>query len=76
MALDNMPGMPYTQGNNCHVSVQCESQPEIEKYWAAFSPKGKVTMDLQDTFWNLKFGMLLDQFGVHWMFNYELPEKK
>ena len=23
----------------------------------------------QDTFWKARFGMLIDKFGVHWMFN-------
>lgn len=75
MASDNMPGMPFSQGNSYHVSVQCDSQQEIEDYYSAFSAKGKVTMPLQEMFWNAKFAMLVDQFGVGWMFNYELPKK-
>jgi PhnB protein len=28
-------------------------------------------MPLQDTFWGARFGMLVDRFGVSWMFNYD-----
>jgi PhnB protein len=71
MASDNMPGMPYTQGNSYWVSVQCESLAEIEKLFPLFTDGGKVSMPLQDTFWNARFGMLTDRFGVNWMFNFE-----
>lgn len=75
MASDTMPGMPYTPGNNFAVSIDCESIPEIETLFKAFSEGGKVTMPLQDMFWNARFGMLTDQFGINWMFNCELPKK-
>jgi len=75
MASDTTPGMPFTPGTNFSISIQCESLPEIEKLFSAFSQGGKVTMALQDTFWNARFGMLADRFGVNWMFNYEHPRK-
>ncbi|MGI8636408.1 MAG: VOC family protein [Segetibacter sp.] len=33
-----------------------------------------MTMELQDTFWGARFGMLKDKFGVSWMFNHELKK--
>jgi len=75
MASDTVPGMPFTPGNNFSISIQCESLEEIEKLFGAFSAGGKVTMALQDTFWNARFGMLTDKFGVNWMFNYEHAKK-
>jgi PhnB protein len=33
-------------------------------------------MPMQDTFWGAYFGMLVDQFGVHWMINFdEVPQQ-
>ncbi len=32
-------------------------------------------MELQDTFWGARFGMLKDKFGVDWMFNYEMKKQ-
>src|SRR5262245_64090017 len=58
MASDTMPGMPYRQGTNFSISIDCESLEEVDRLFAAFSDKGKVTMPLQDTFWGARFGML------------------
>jgi len=75
MASDTMPGGRFQQGNNFSVSIQCESLAEIEKLFAAVSEKGKVGMPLQDAFWGARFGMLTDQFGINWMFNFEKPKQ-
>ena len=75
MASDTMPGMGFTKGNNVHVNVDCESVEEIERVFAAMSQGAQVTMPLADQFWGARFGMLVDKFGVHWMFNCELPKK-
>jgi len=74
MASDTMPGAPFTQGNNFFVSVDCEGTEEIERLFNAFSDGGKVIMELQDTFWGARFGMLTDKYGIGWMFNHELPK--
>jgi PhnB protein len=75
MASDTMPGMPYQAGNNFSIAIQCDGLAEIEKLFAAFAENGKVTMPLQDMFWNARYGQLVDQFGVHWMFNFEHPKQ-
>jgi PhnB protein len=75
MASDTPPGMPLHEGNNFSVSVNCESMQEIERLFAALGEKGNVTMPLQNMFWGAHFGMLTDQFGINWMFNYELPKQ-
>jgi PhnB protein len=76
MASDNMPGMPFHQGDNFSVSLNCESIQEIEKLFSALSEKGKVTMPLQETFWAARFGMFTDQFGINWMLNLDKPVQK
>ena len=32
---------------------------------------GNIIMPLQDTYWEARFGMLIDQYGITWMFNVE-----
>jgi PhnB protein len=71
MASDSMPGMPLASGSNFSVAVQCDSGVELEKLFASMGEKGKVILPLQDTFWGSRFGMLVDRFGVNWMFNFE-----
>ncbi|MEJ7606210.1 MAG: VOC family protein [Bryobacteraceae bacterium] len=71
MASDTPPGMPVQQGNNFSININCESLEEIQSLFAALGKDGKVTMPLQDMFWGAHFGMLTDQFGINWMFNFE-----
>ena len=75
MAADNMPGSPFNQGNNVSVCIECESSDEIDSFFKALSARGEVALPLQDMFWNARFGMLKDKFGIHWMFNYPLPKQ-
>ncbi|HZI51506.1 MAG TPA: VOC family protein [Terriglobia bacterium] len=74
MASDTMPGTPFQRGNNFHICLQCESLTETEQLFSSLGENGKVTMPLQDTFWGARFGMIVDQFGVSWMFNFEKPK--
>ena len=75
MASDAMPGAPFHQGNNFSVALSPESVEETEKLFAALGENGTVTMALQDTFWGAYFGMITDQFGVNWMFNFDRPQQ-
>ena len=76
MASDTMPGMPFTPGNNFAVNIDCSSAEEVDRFFAALGEGGRVTMPLQDTFWGARFGMLVDRFGVAWMFNFEKPKQR
>jgi PhnB protein len=76
MASDTMAGMPFTQGDNFSISIGCESVAEQDALFGALSAGGKITMPLQDTFWNARFGMLADQFGINWMFNFDKPKQE
>ena len=70
MGSDSPPD--YFQGNHGFaLSVGVHSVEEAEKVFGTLSENGKVTMDLQETFWAKRFGMVTDQFGIHWMVNYE-----
>jgi PhnB protein len=75
MASDTLPGMAFREGNNFSVMLQCESAEEVERLFTAFGEGGEVTMAVQDTFWGARFGMVLDRFGINWMFNFEKPKQ-
>jgi PhnB protein len=59
---------------NVHVSLDFSDTAEMAKKFDALAEGGKVTMALQDTFWGARFGMLVDRFGIQWMFNCELKK--
>jgi PhnB protein len=72
MADDVWPGSSFQPGNNFSVFLECESREEIETVFAALAEHGQITMPLQDTFWNARFGTLTDQFGIRWSLNWPL----
>ena len=75
MASDPHDATPVTQGNNFFLNLNCDSHEEIERLFNAVGKNGKVLLPLQDMFWGARFGMLTDQFGVNWMFSFELPKQ-
>jgi PhnB protein len=75
MASDSDPRTSVQPGNNFSICIQCESLEEIERLYSALGEKGTQLSPLQDTFWGARFGLLTDQFGIQWMFNFEIPKK-
>ncbi|GAA5037764.1 VOC family protein [Marivirga lumbricoides] len=71
MASD-MCGMgEVKRGNNVEINLNCESEEEINHLYQQLSAGGEILNELREEFWGAKFAMLIDQFGVRWMMNYE-----
>jgi PhnB protein len=58
-----------TQGMS--VALQIDDPNEAERIFAALADNGTVRMPIQPTFWAIRFGMLVDRFGIPWMVNCE-----
>ncbi|MBN8202454.1 VOC family protein [Bacillus sp. NTK034] len=71
MFSDTFPGMPFTVGNNINLAVVINDLDDLRKYFNNLQEGGKVTMELQETFWSKSFGQLTDKFGINWMFSHE-----
>lgn len=67
---DSMEANQVQVGTNIQLSLDYDNDHEMEIAFAALAEGGQITMPLQDTFWNARFGMLADKFGVRWMFNH------
>lgn len=63
-------GFPFTQGNNVYINLEPDSRQEADRLFSALSAGGSVGMPMADMFWGAYFGMLTDQFGIHWMVNF------
>ena len=72
MGTDAPESMGFTLnfGNNSYICIDAGSKPETKRLFDALSAGGKVTMELQDTFWGAYYGSCTDKFGVQWMFNH------
>lgn len=69
MASDTMPGYEFSPGSSFAVSINSTDMQEAETFFKKLSEGGTVMMPFEDSFWDAKFGMLRDQFGVNWMVN-------
>ena len=49
------------------MTLNADSDADAEKYFAALSKEGQVTMAMSETFFASRFGMLNDKFGVAWI---------
>lgn len=67
---DSFSETSIVAGNNYSIHIMCESLEEIQEVFNKLVVNGHVTMPLEDTFWNAKFGSLTDQYGFHWNLNY------
>ncbi len=62
---------PLVAGNSVGLSLNCESDAEIDALFAKLGEGGTITDPLAEMFWGAKFGSPTDRFGTHWLFNYD-----
>lgn len=59
----------YEEPKGFSVALQVNDAAEAERVFNALAENGTVAMPIQQTFWTVRFGMLVDQFGIPWMIN-------
>ena len=65
------PPERYEKPQGFSVTLGVDTPAEAERIFKALSEKGTLHMPLQETFWAVRFGMLVDQFDIPWMINCE-----
>jgi PhnB protein len=63
----------YEEPKGFSLSVGTKDPAEAERMFNELAAGGKVQLALEKTFWAVKFGMLVDRFGIPWMINCEQP---
>jgi len=76
MTSDTHSGQEVSSSSMVSLSMNFNDEESIIKTYQALSEGAEIIMPLQDTFWDAKFGILKDQFGIQWMFNYDKPKKE
>lgn len=72
---DNLSGAELGK-SNVQVLIECESQEQIEKWYANAEAAGcEITMKLEKQFWGAFFTSFTDSFGIGWQMNYQLPQE-
>jgi PhnB protein len=67
---DAPPGQ-YQKPQGFTLQLNLNDPVKAERIFKALSENGTVQMALQETFWALRFGVLVDQFGIPWIINSE-----
>jgi PhnB protein len=70
MGSDAPPGH-FHQPQGFSVSLMVDEPEDAERIFHTLAENGTVKMPLQKTFWAIRFGMLVDRFGIPWMVNCE-----
>ena len=68
-------GSRVQEGQNFSITLNFESENELNEAWEKLGEGGTVTMPLENAFWGARFGMMRDRFGINWMFNGEMKQK-
>ena len=71
MVSDCPPEVSVSSGDSLSLSMNFNDVDEMNNVFNALAEGGKITMELQDTFWGARFGILVDKYGFSWMFNHD-----
>lgn len=69
MISDGPGGKSVPAESNVQVLIDFDDPQELVNRFDALASGGTVVMAPHDAFWGAKFGMLIDAFHIHWMFN-------
>jgi PhnB protein len=72
MGADAPPGR-YDAPQGIWISLGMKDPAEAGRIFAALSENGKVVMPIGETLWAIRFGMVINRFGIPWMVNCEKP---
>lgn len=69
---DALPGR-YQKPQGFALQLNLGDPIEAERIFKELAAGGTVQQPLEETFWALRFGMVVDQFGIPWLINCEKP---
>jgi PhnB protein len=73
MISDAPTTTPAATESNVDVCLEFDDPEELGRKFRSLAEGGRVVQDVHDAFWGAKFGMLVDVYGIHWMFNCSTP---
>jgi PhnB protein len=69
----DVPPDHFAKPQGFSVTIGLDDPAEADRIFQALCEHATVRMPIQETFWALRFGMLVDQFGIPWMINCGRP---
>jgi PhnB protein len=71
MGSDMVSETGFIRGNAVSLLLNCGSEADIRRFYAALASGGQATHPLENTFWGALFGGLTDKFGNRWLLNFD-----
>jgi PhnB protein len=65
----------YETPKGFYVLLNIDTPAETERIFHELSEKGTVKMPIQETFWSVRFGIVVDPFGIPWEINCIAPRQ-
>jgi len=73
----DVPPHQYERPQGFSVLLGVGDPADAERVFQALAENGTITWPIQETFWAVRFGALVDQFGIPWSVNCEqAPEPR
>ena len=69
----DVPPERYEQPKGFSVLLGVDDPTDAERVFHALAENGTVEMPIQETFWTMRFGSVIDQFGIPWSINCDRP---
>jgi PhnB protein len=70
MGSDMLSEQGLVKGNSVSLSLNCNSEKEIQACYKKLSVGGAATHPLENSFWGALFGGLTDKYGNNWILNF------
>jgi len=67
------PPQHFEKPEGIRVCLDCANAEEAERIYAGLSEGAQIEMQLQETYWAVRFAMFQDRFGTPWMINVSKP---
>lgn len=63
----------YQKPQGFALQINLADPVQAERIFQGLAENGTIQMPLEETFWALRFGAVVDQFGIPWAINCEKP---
>lgn len=63
------PPEDYTAPTGTYIMLGVDTALEAETAFDALAKNGQIRMPITETFWSVRYGIVVDQFGTPWMIN-------
>ena len=76
MCIDSSISHEFTFTPSISIYVECESEAEVDRLFAALSEDGKMMMPLDSYPFSARYAWLSDRFGVSWQLSLATNEQQ